>query len=113
MTVRRAGCNTDTYVQRLDYSLRCICRERGDRNTVIDDVGPYCVIIDREYEKIELEDVGINSSTIQAVWVTSDNIPAKKRSIFVAGGHTYQATTSPANQGDGWTFVTLKKTCDC
>lgn len=113
MTVYRAGSSQSQYVSRCEYDLRCICYARGDRNAFVDETGPYCIIIDREYNKIELEDVGVNSSTIEAVWLEADYIPIERSSIIKSEGHTYKAKGSPANHHDGWMSVQLQKTCRC
>lgn len=113
MTVTRAGLQQTTYIERCVEHLRCICEFRGDRNVFIDGKGPYCLIIDREYNKIELDDVGVNSSEIEAVWVSADCLPIKKGSVIVSGGSTFKVKESPKNQYDGWTSAQLKLTCEC
>ena len=113
MTVYAPGCPSDTYLDRISEQLRCVCYERGDRNVFLDGKGPYCIIIDREFEKIELDDVGVNSTTIEALWLTCDQIPIKKGTELISGGYKYKARNSPADQHDGWTSVQLTLRCKC
>lgn len=113
MTTYAPGNSQSTFVARHTQDLRCICYQRGDRNVFIDGQGPYCLIIDREYEKIEIEDVGINSSMIEAIWLEADCLPIRKGSVIVSGGYEYKVKESPAIQHDGWVTAKLKLTCKC
>ena len=79
----------------------------------VDGVGPFCIIIDREAVKITLDDMGVNSSSIEAIWLEGDCIPIKKGSTLVSGGKKYKANTSPVVLHDGWVSAQLKKPCDC
>lgn len=113
MTVYRAGSGSAQYKHRCDYELRCICYQRGDRNVFVDDNGPYCLIIDREPIKVEFEDMGVQSTTIEAVWLKSDCLPIKKKSVLVSGGDKYKVSETPVDQCDGWVSAKLKLTCEC
>ena len=113
MTVYKAGNSQTTYVNRIADQLRCVCEARGDHAVFVDGIGPFCIIIDREALKIQLEDVGVNSSNIEAIWLEADCIPIKNGSVLTSGGHRYKAKGSPLVLHDGWVSVKLKKTCDC
>ena len=113
MTVYRAGSQGQQYVDRCRPELRCICEARGDWNVFIDGKGPYCVIIDREFNKIEIEDVGVNSSSIEAIWLEQDCLPIEKKSVIVSGGYKYKVKESPVNNYDGWMSAKLQLTCKC
>jgi len=107
------GCSGSRYKDRSRKWLESIYFQRGDRNVFIDGAGPYCLIVDREYEKVEIEEVGINTSRIEASWPTFVCLPIRKKSRIVSGDQRYIARNSPADMHDGWTTVTLQLDCAC
>lgn len=108
-----AGVSSSRYKDRCTYELRCICQQRGDRNVFVDGKGPYCIIFDREYNKVEFEEMGVNTSKIEALWLEDDCIPIKKKSKLVSGGETFTVTESPQKLHDGWVKAILKLDCEC
>ncbi len=113
MPVNKAGNSSSTYLSRIDPQLRCICEARGDRAVFVDGQGPYCIIIDREGGKVDFDDVSVTSSKIEAIWLESDCIPIKKKSVLVSGGKQYKARNDPMVLHDGWVSVQLQLTCAC
>jgi hypothetical protein len=111
--VFRPGNVGNRYIDRCSQDLICICEERGDNRVYIDGQGPYCVIIDEEYTKVNLGDVGINAKTIEAVWPTTVDLPIKRHSQLVSGQFKYVVAESPRRLEDGWTAAKLQTTCEC
>ena len=107
------GKSSSQYTERCAEELRCICWERGDRAVFIDGVGPYCIILDKEYFKYEDGEVGVNSSTIEAVWVKADCIPINHRSVVISGDSKYKVSGDPKDQCDGWMTAKLTFECKC
>lgn len=114
MGVYKPGRTQSQYVERHSDDLRCVCYERGDRAVFIDGVGPYCIIIDKEFFKVsDFGDVGINSSLIEAVWVKADCIPIQDRSELISGDYKYKVKGDPMDQCDGWMTAKLTLNCKC
>ena len=78
----------------------------------MDGEGPFCIILDREYFKIEVEGMGTDSSEIEALWPEHACIPIRKKSELESCGQTYKVFNGPRNMHDGWYAATLKLTCE-
>lgn len=113
MPVKKAGRKSARFADRCTKESRDICDCFGDFNVFVDEKGPYCLIIDREFLKLELDgDRGINSSTIEACWLVSDCIPIHHNSKIRSGNFEYKVKGSPMNQHDGWICAELSLTCE-
>ena len=113
MTVYQAGTQQSQFKKRCSDALRCICWQRGDRHVFVDNKGPYCIIIDRESVKVDFEDVGISTSTIEAVWLEDDCIPIEKGSTLTSSGYQYKVKESPVDNHDGRYSAKLQLKCKC
>lgn len=79
----------------------------------VDGVGPYCLILEKEYFKISEGDVGVNSEIIEAYWLKDECLPIEARSVIRTGNHEYKVKGDPVDMCDGWISAKLKFTCIC
>lgn|GEM_PF-4672071 len=114
MAVYKAGGCLTEYTERCVEDLRCICRERGNNDVAIDGVAPYCLIIDKDFYKVnDFGDVGVNSTQVEAIWLKADCLPIKARSEIITGGYKYKVKGDPMDQCDGWIVAQLTAPCKC